>query len=177
VPGSAEASDQMSFIEHGVPGVQLFTGAHGDYHRPGDVAAKIDGAGLAKVATLAKEAVVYLGGREEPLTVTIEGVETARASAPEERGSSGGRRVRIGTIPDFAFPGPGVRVESVGEDSPAAKAGIEAGDVLLRIEDRALTDLRAYSDVLKTLQPGEEVTVHIRRGEEELALTVTVETR
>ena len=33
VPGGGEASDQMSFIEKGIPAVQVFTGAHGDYHR------------------------------------------------------------------------------------------------------------------------------------------------
>ncbi len=72
VPQSAEASDQMSFIEQAIPGVQIFTQAHLDYHRATDTAEKIDPAGLVKVATLVKEAVAYLAEREEPLTVTIE---------------------------------------------------------------------------------------------------------
>ena len=117
VPESAEASDQMSFIEKGIPGIQIFTSAHSDYHRPSDTADKIDAAGLVKVATLAKEAVVYMGAREEPLTVTIE-----RASGQDQPaarpagGPSSGRRVRLGTVPDFAFPGPGVKVDQVRPD-------------------------------------------------------------
>ena len=67
VPGSAEGSDQWSFIEKGVPGVQLFTGTHEDYHRPGDTPDEVDAAGLVKVATFVKEAVSYLAAeREEP---------------------------------------------------------------------------------------------------------------
>jgi hypothetical protein len=187
VPGSVEASDQMSFIDKGIPGVQLFTGAHDDYHRPGDTVDKIDSAGLVKVATLAKEAVVYLGGREEPLTVTIEGVgEEAEAGQPgatggppgaSSRGPTGGRKVRIGTIPDFGFQGPGVKVDSVGEDSPAAKAGIQPGDVILTIDDAEITDLRTYSDVIRTLEESQEVAVVVDRSGEEVTLTVVVEAR
>ena len=55
-----EASDQQSFIEQGIPAVQIFTGAHGDYHRPSDTLDKVDVAGLVKVATFVKEAIVYL---------------------------------------------------------------------------------------------------------------------
>jgi hypothetical protein len=178
VPGSAEASDQMSFIDKGIPGVQLFTGAHDDYHRPGDTADKIDGSGLVKVATLAKEALVYLGGREEPLTVTIvAGGEERAASSSGSGAPTSGRRVRIGTVPDFAFPGPGVKVESVGEGSPAAKAGIQPGDVLLRIDDAEIADLRGYSGVLRTLAAGQEVSVLVLREGVEKTLSVTVEAR
>ena len=37
-------SDHTSFYAEGVPVVFLFTGAHGDYHRPSDTADKLDGA-------------------------------------------------------------------------------------------------------------------------------------
>ena len=158
VPESAEASDQMSFIEKGIPGIQIFTSAHSDYHRPSDTADKIDAAGLVKVATLAKEAVVYMGAREEPLTVTIE-----RASGQDQPaarpagGPSSGRRVRLGTVPDFAFPGPGVKVDQVSAGSPAEAAGFLAGDVLMRIDEAEVTDLRRYSEILRTLEPGQRV--------------------
>ncbi len=179
IPESAEASDQMSFIEEGIPGIQVFTSAHADYHRPTDTADKIDAAGLVKVATLVKEAVVYLGGREEPLTVTIEqkgGEEPA--SAPASSGGPGsGRRVRFGTVPDFAFPGPGVKVEEVSAGSPAEAAGFQKGDVLIRIDDEEVTDLRGYSEILKTLEPGQEVEATVLRDDEEFVLTVVVEAR
>jgi S1-C subfamily serine protease len=173
----------MSFIDEGIPGVQLFTGAHDDYHRPSDTADKIDGSGLVKVATLAKEAVVYLGSREEPLTVTIPGTEGENpanprpAAGPSGGGPGSGRKVRIGTIPDFAFQGPGVRVESVGESSPAAKAGIQPGDVIIRIDSAEIADLRGYSDVIRTLEAGQEISVVVVRDGAEQVLEVVVEAR
>ena len=60
-------------------------------------------------------------------------------------------------MPDFAFPGPGVRVESVPEGSPAAAVGVQAGDVLISLDGREVADLRGYSDILKTLEPGRTV--------------------
>ena len=174
VPGNAEGSDQWSFIEKGVPGVQIFTGAHDDYHRPGDVADKIDAAGLVKVATFVKETVAYLAyERKEPMTVTIAGAET---SVPPPA-AGGGRRVSFGSVPDFAFPGPGVKLSGVTPGSPAEGAGLVEGDVLLRVAGRDVADLRAFSDILKTLEPGQTVAVVFSRGGEDMAAEVTVKAR
>ena len=52
---SFDASDQVSFHEAAVPAVQLFSGPHADYHRPGDTADKIDADGLVKVAEVSKQ--------------------------------------------------------------------------------------------------------------------------
>ncbi|MCP3957262.1 MAG: M20/M25/M40 family metallo-hydrolase [bacterium] len=175
VAGTAEGSDQWSFIEKGVPGVQIFTQAHGDYHRPGDTADKIDGAGLVKVATFVKESVAYLAGeRQEPLTVTIEAA--GEKAAPRPAGASG-RRVSFGSVPEFSHPGPGVLLSGVTPGSPAESAGLKEGDLLLRIDDHEIADLRAFSEVLKSLTPGQTVDVVYRRGEEELATEVTVTAR
>ncbi len=172
IPGSAEGSDQWTFIEKGIPGVQIFTDAHSDYHRPGDVAEKIDVAGLVKIATFVKEGIVYLGEREDRMTVTIAGTETAEKPAAVP--SQGGRRVSFGSVPDFAFEGPGVKLSGVTPGSPAEKAGLKEGDVLLRIDDVEMTDLRAFSGHLRTLQPGQSVRALVRRGEEKLVFEVTV---
>ncbi len=174
VPGNAEGSDQWSFIGKGVPGVQIWSGTHGDYHRPGDTAEKIDSAGLVKVATFVKEAVAYLAyERKEPLTVTIAGSESPSPPPP----AAGGRRVSFGSVPDFSFPGPGIRLSGVTPDSPAAQAGLKEGDVLLRIDGREIADLRGFSDILKTLTPGQTVTATFRRGEQEQTVGVTVKAR
>jgi S1-C subfamily serine protease len=80
-------------------------------------------------------------------------------------------------VPDFAFPGPGVKVDQVSEGSPASAAGIQAGDILVRIEDSEVTDLRSYSEILKTLEPGQEVAAVVSRDGEEVIVRVTVEAR
>ena len=176
VPGSAEGSDQLSFIERGIPGVQIFTQAHLDYHRPGDTADKIDAAGLVKVATLVKEAVAYLAEREDPLTVTIEGTTPEGGAGPPPQAQSG-RRVRFGTVPDFAFQGPGARIEGVTPGSPAEKAGLRPGDVLVRIGETEIAGLREFSAALKALEPGQTVAATVLREGEEITVSVTVEAR
>jgi len=165
---------EQSFIERGVPGVQIFTSAHEDYHRPGDVAEKVDVAGLVKIATFVKEAAVYLGEREEPMTVTIEGQAAATAQAAPR---PGGRRVSFGSVPDFAFPGPGVRIQQVLPDSPAEAAGIAAGDVLVAIDGEEVTDLRSYSEILKRHEPGDEIELILERGDERVTVRAVLKAR
>ncbi len=184
IPDQAEASDQMAFIEKGVPAVQVFTQAHADYHRPGDTADRVDVPGLVKVATLAQECVSYLAERPEPLTVTI--APAARTAAPAAgtgptgappAPAPGGRKVTVGTVPDFAFAGPGVRVDQVVPGSPAEQAGIRAGDVLLKLAGQPIESLRGYSQILGTLEPGQTIEVEIERDGARTLLSVTVQAR
>lgn len=176
IPEALESSDQKSFIDRGVPAVQVFTEAHADYHRPGDTADKIDGEGLVKVATFVREAIQYLGDRAEPLTNTIANAKPA-APAGGAPAAGAGRRVSFGTLPDFAFEGPGVRVDAVTPDSPAARAGVQAGDVLVRIDGKPVADLKAFSDLLRGMTPGQTVRAVVLRGGAEHELSVTVAER
>jgi len=166
-----DSSDQMSCIEAGVPAVQLSTGPNADYHRPTDTADRIDGKGMAVVAEAAREAVSYLAERAEPLTVTIAGAAAAPAAGGEAR------RVSLGTMPDFAFPGPGVRVAEVIPGSPAAAAGLRPGDVLVSLDGTPLADVRGYSAALKAHQAGDTITLIVRRDGEEMTLTATLAVR
>jgi hypothetical protein len=179
IPDALESSDQKSFIDRGVPAVQVFTDAHTDYHRPGDTVEAVDGAGLVKVATFVKEGIGYLAEREEPLTDTISTTGGPPSGAPGSAGgpSPSGRRVSFGTVPDFAFPGPGVKVASVVPGSPAEIAGVQAGDVLLRFAGQGVESLRGYSEILKGLEPGQTIGVVLDRGGEERMLEATLAPR
>jgi hypothetical protein len=184
VPESLESSDQVSFTEQNVPAVQIFTAAHADYHRPTDTADKIDVAGLAKVAAFVKEGIAYLAERPTPLTNTITppspgpGPPPPAASAGQAPASAAQtRRASLGTVPDFAFPGPGVRVSGVVPDSPAARAGIREGDVIVRLNGAPVGSLQEYSNLLRTLSPGQSVPVALRRGADEITIAVTLAER
>jgi aminopeptidase N len=186
IPEALESSDHAAFIERGVPAVQLFTGAHGDYHRPGDTADKLDAEGLVKVALLAREGIAYLGERPDPMTGSDRGQTGVRPGSDQgqtgvrpgsDRGQTTSRRASLGTVPDFAFPGPGVRAESIVEGSPAEKAGLAAGDVILRLGDRPVASLQDYSNILRDLEPGATVPVVVRRGDTELTIAVTLAER
>ena len=166
-------SDQQSFVKVGVPAVQIFTGAHADYHRPTDDIEKIDAAGLVRVATFVRESIVYLCERPEPLTSTLK--SSVGNEATPNRTTS--RRVSFGTMPDFGFRGPGVKVASVIENSPAAKAGVQKGDILVSIDGQQLKDLRAFSQLLRARAPGDVVKVRIRRGDQEQIVEATLVAR
>jgi len=185
IAGASQSSDQQSFIDRGIPGVQLFAGAHLDYHRPGDTADKIDVAGLVKVATVAREAVDYLGQRPGPLTATI-AAPAAPGGAAGPSGASGGpegrpdgnpRRVSFGLVPAYEHQGAGVRAESVVPDSPAARAGFVAGDVLLELDGQVINDLGAFAAALKRYKPGDQVVAKRRHGEVDSTVTVRLTER
>jgi predicted metalloprotease with PDZ domain len=163
-----DASDQVACIENGVPAVQLFTGPTPDYHRPSDTAETIDADGMVTVTAAAHEAVGYLAERTDPLTVTIAG--TSPPIAPAAPAGQGGRRASLGTMPDFSFDGAGVRVQQVMPGSGAEKAGIVAGDVIIALDDEEVTDLRSFSNVLKSSVPGDAVVVTVLRDGEEIAV-------
>ncbi len=152
-----DSSDQKSFQEAGIPAVQLFSGPNLDYHRPTDTADKIDPSGLVKVASVAREAVEYLSGREGPLSSTLKPGAAARTGPATER------KVSLGTIPDFAYSGKGFRISGVVAGSPAEAAGLKEGDVIVKVNSSAVANLKDFSDILKTLKPGDKVLITFSR--------------
>jgi S1-C subfamily serine protease len=70
-------------------------------------------------------------------------------------------------VPDFGFPGPGVRLTGTVPGSPAEKAGMKAGDTIVRVGSAPVGNLKDFSEILKTLQPGNRVSVtFVRDGAE-----------
>jgi C-terminal processing protease CtpA/Prc len=152
------ASDQKAFLDAGVPAVQFFSGPHLDYHRPTDDPEKLDYAGMVKVASFIKEFVEYLSARETAMTSDLKPAG-AQPPAAAARPKPAGRRVSLGTIPDFTWEGEGLRVSGVTPDSPAAQAGLAEGDVVVELAGQPINDLRDLSTVLKTLAPGDKITL------------------
>ncbi len=165
------SSDQTSFLDHGIPAVQFFSGANADFHRPSDTADKIDAAGLVKVAAVAKEVVEYLASRPDALHANLSGSPKV---APQGRA---GRRVLLGTVPDFAFDGPGVRLTGVTADTPAEKVGLRSGDIIVGIDETVIHDLRGFSASLKTLTIGDRVVIRFVRGATEQSVVATMVAR
>lgn len=153
------ASDHANFHEIGVPGVQFFSGVHLDYHRPTDTVEKIDGAGLVKVATVVRETTAYLTKRPQPLTSQL-----GQTKLPDgSQTASQGRKVSIGTVPDFDYNGEGVRLSGIVANSPAAKAGLKTGDILIAINGGSIADLRSYAEVLRKTTAGETLLIRFLR--------------
>jgi hypothetical protein len=166
-----DASDQVAFIEKGIPAVQLFTGATENYHRPSDTPDKIDSKGMVKVATVAKEVVVYLADRDEPFEFTGK-VQIADTAAPVKPKPA--RKAATGSVPDFSYTGEGVKIASVAAGSPGEKAGLEVGDIVTSINGEPVKNLIEYSNALKSFQPGDTVELGIVRDGHEKLITLTL---
>ncbi|MCG8030229.1 MAG: M20/M25/M40 family metallo-hydrolase [Candidatus Thiodiazotropha taylori] len=157
-----DASDQISFHEAGVPAVQLFSGPHTDYHRPGDTVDKIDIDGMIKVAEVSKQVVEYLAGREEPMTIQLAGIQQPDKSSKQ-------RKVSLGTIPDFTYQGNGYRLDGVVPNSPADKAGLKKKDIIVSIDQTPIKGLRDLSKTLKSLKQGQTIQIeYLRNGTKSL---------
>ncbi len=172
-----DASDQTAFIEKGVPGVQLFyTGIDSDYHKPEDDADKIDADGLVKVATVAREILEYLAEREELMAFTGKAI-SAKPTMPQMDKKSGERKAATGLMPDFVFSGAGVKIAAVSDDSPANKADLMKGDVIIAFDGKPVKNLKDYSNYLKEHQPGDTVTFTIDRNGEKKEVNITLSER
>ncbi len=167
-----DASDQKSFHEAGAPAVQLFTGPHGDYHRPTDSLDKIDGKGLAKVATVARAVAFTLANLPGMLTRTI-----AASPGPVTAAPNADRKVTLGIVPDFTYNGQGVRLGGISPDGPVEKAGLRTGDVVIQAGTTPIAVLKDLSDVLKTKQPGDWLSLRFLRNGKEMKADVELRER
>jgi aminopeptidase N len=151
-------SDHKSFLLAGIPAVQFFTGAHSDQHQATDTADKINAAGLVKVASFVKEVVENLANRREPLTYIGKAVNT----------ESQQKKSGLGIFPDVSSEGPGCRVSKVLPVSPAESIGMREGDIIIRINATIIKNCTRFSDALKFLSPGDQVSITFLREDQEM---------
>lgn len=163
-------SDQTSFYAHGIPVLHFFTNVHGDYHRPTDDWQKIDEGGIRRVAGLVARIVRSVANGPAPLTYL------AGAGKPpsEEKGGYGSY---LGTVPDFAPVPRGVRLSAVTAGSPADRAGLRGGDVIVGFEGDSIADLYALTDALRSHPPGDTVRVTVLREGRERTFTAVLGSR
>jgi serine protease Do len=76
-----------------------------------------------------------------------------------------GQRLLHGAIVAWVLP-----------DQPAAKAGLLEGDVILRVDERTVTDERALLREITERKPGEMVTFTVWRNGQEIERKVTLDT-
>jgi hypothetical protein len=105
-------SDHSSFYGKQVPVLFFWTGTHNDYHKPSDTFDKINYADQARVLDLVSYIVRDIDSTEKRLTYT-----TAKTEATPR---TGGFRVYLGTIPNYAESNDGLLIDGVRDDSPAA---------------------------------------------------------
>ena len=163
-------TDSTAFYLKEIPFMNFFTGSHEDYHRPTDTADTLNYEGLARISRFACALASDLAGAAtRPDFVKVE------QSSP-----SGGRedlRVYIGSIPDYTTEISGVKLAGVRGDSPADRAGLKAGDVIVEFAGQKITNIYDYTYALDSAKIGQPVKVVIQRDGHPQTLSVIPEAR
>ena len=68
----------------------------------------------------------------------------------------------------------GVLITQVERGSPADKAGMKPGDILLAVDDRPVADTTTMLNLIASLQPGQQAAIRLARNQAETDLTVTI---
>jgi hypothetical protein len=153
-------SDHMSFTPKGVPVMFFFSGLHGDYHKPSDTWDKID----AKDAAALLEYVAALTDRivNDPERPQFQ--KPVEKTGPLSGAAGSGYGPQFGSVPDFNEPPKGVRFADVREGTPAAKAGLRAGDILIEFDGREIGNLYDFTYALQSHKAGDNVLVKVLRN-------------
>ncbi len=163
-------SDHTSFYLRERPVLFLFTGAHSDYHKPGDTWEKINPRGMETVLTFAARVVERVGSLASPPAYV-------KLPPPPSRGGSGYGPF-FGVIPDFGeAERPGVKLGGVRPGSPADKAGVKAGDIIIRFAGVEVKTLDDLTFALRSRRSGDKVEVILLRDGKEVSTEATLEQR
>jgi hypothetical protein len=157
------SSDHSSFYAKDIPVLFFFTGLHTDYHRPSDDADRVNFAGQTTVVRYVAELIDAADANEDiPFTRVKKSDEQPVARF----------NVYVGTMPDYAHTEDGFRITGTSPGSPAEKAGLQEGDIIIRFGETEVGSIYDYMTALSRHSPGESVPVTVRRGEGETTLTV-----
>jgi len=169
-------SDHISFLAKQVPVLFFFSGLHGDYHKPSDTFDKIDSHGAtALVGYVADIALALANAPDRPAFQKV--AEPAGTHSGGGGTVSSGYGPNFGSVPDFDEPPKGVRFADVREGTPAQKAGLKAGDILIEFDGKEIGNLYDFTYALQAHKPGDEVLVRVLRGSQTIEAKVLLTTR
>jgi membrane-associated protease RseP (regulator of RpoE activity) len=94
---------------------------------------------------------------------------------PQQRSRPMNRAVLGVAIDNRASTGQnGIMVADVMLNGPAAKAGIKAGDAIIKIDNQDIRDYDSLTQVVSKHKPGDKITVHIKQGDQSKDVSVTL---
>ncbi|HXI75054.1 MAG TPA: M20/M25/M40 family metallo-hydrolase, partial [Pyrinomonadaceae bacterium] len=162
-------SDHSSFYSKQVPVLFFWTGTHDDYHKPSDTADKINYEGEARILSFVERIVRDIDKSDKRPTYTV--------AKSEAQGRSSGFRVYLGTIPNYADSNDGLKLDGVRDDSPAAKAGLKAGDRVVKLAGHDVKNVYDYTYALGEMKAGQEYEVEVMRDGQRLTMKIKPEAR
>jgi len=156
-------SDHTSFYNADIPVLHFFTGQHEDYHKPSDDFEKLNYPGMQTISNYIFEIISDLDNNGK---LPFRATKNESDFIPKFE-------VGLGVTPDYLFDGKGMRIDGTREDTPATNAGIQKGDIVVKMGTTVVTDMMTYMSALSTYKKGETTNVTVKRGETLVEVEVT----
>ena len=87
----------------------------------------------------------------------------------------------VGVLLDLTYPGPGAQVQRAGAPGEAVTpggaadvAGVQPGDRVVAVDGEPVETYEEFVVLIRSLRPGDDVTLLIERGDRQLSLTLTL---
>ncbi len=155
-------SDHTSFYLKDIPVLHFFTGQHEDYHKPSDDAEKVNYEGMVEIVQFIDALISSLDPKEK-LTFTKTKDESTRVPR---------FTVTLGVVPDYLYGDEGMRIDGISEGKPAQKAGLQVGDIVIKMGDTEVKDMMSYMKALSSFKKGDTTTVVVLRKKEKIEVGI-----
>ena len=150
-------SDHTSFYRKDIPVLFYFTGLHTDYHKPSDDEPKINYNGMRLIISHLMKVIAGMDDKGK----------IAFTKTREQQTTTSTRfSVSLGVMPDYTYSGTGMRIDGVTPGRPAEKAGLKAGDIILKIGNHEVNNMETYMQALGKFKKADRTMVSYKRGEE-----------
>lgn len=149
-------SDHTSFYLKDIPVLHFFTGQHQDYHKPSDDAHLVNYDGILQISDLIVSLIEDLDPKGKLFFTKTKDESGKRAVA---------FKVSMGVMPDYLYQEGGMRIDGVTEGRPAALAGLQKGDIILKMGEKTIKDIYSYMEALGSFQKGDKIQVEIKRND------------
>ncbi|WP_299883477.1 M28 family peptidase [uncultured Lacinutrix sp.] len=155
-------SDHTSFYNADIPVLHFFTGQHEDYHKPSDDIEKLNYEGMQTISNYIFEIITDLDNNGK---LPFRATKNESDSVPKFE-------VGLGVTPDYLFDGKGMRIDGTREGTPATNAGIQKGDIVVKMGNIDVIDMTTYMKALSSYKKGDTTNVIVKRGEEVVEIKV-----
>jgi Zn-dependent M28 family amino/carboxypeptidase len=156
-------SDHTSFYNADIPVLHFFTGQHEDYHKPSDDTERLHFNGMQVISNYIYEIISDLDNNGK---LPFRKTKNESEDVPRFK-------VGLGVIPDYLYDGKGMRIDGISEDKPAQKAGLQRGDVVVKLGDIEVIDMTTYMIGLSKFEEGDTTKVLVEREGKEVEVEIT----
>lgn len=164
IEGVMPNSDHYGFHLKKIPAIHFFTGLSEEYHTPEDDIELINFDGMTGVLDLTE---AFIGG--------VESAEKrpTRKEAPTIKMTTGTMSY-LGVVPDYSGGVEGLRLTGINANSPAEKAGLLPGDIVVQMGEVEVKSIEGLADALVRYKPGEKVKTTVEREGKRVEVDVTL---